>query len=85
MCNECPAVKCEEGYCGICKFRKLEELFPAEFRLWVENLMRLHGWRKAGYTIGEHELEFEDWQALAVITRWFEVKDIEAAMPREPA
>ena len=48
----------------------------------MENLTRLYTWNKAGYDLGEEGLGFEDWQALAVITRYYEVKDLEAAMPR---
>ncbi|HZL56926.1 MAG TPA: hypothetical protein VFC21_07585 [Bryobacteraceae bacterium] len=74
-----------EGYCRICKFRKLEARFPWEFRVWAQNLTRLHSWQKAGYDLSEEGLTFGDWQALAVVRRFYEVKDIEAAMPRQQA
>ena len=76
-------MKCDEGYCGVCKFRKLEDRFPEEFRGWIGNLNRLHAWRKAGSDLTAEELGFEDWQALATITRFYEVRDIEATIPKQ--
>lgn len=61
----------------MCPFRKFDELYPREFREWISNITRLYTWRKAGYEIRD-ELSFEDWQALAFIARWYEVKDLEA-------
>jgi hypothetical protein len=43
----------------------------------VANLTRLYLWRKAGYAIAPDELDADQWDALAAITRWYEVKDIE--------
>lgn len=63
--------------------RRLDAIYPAEFRAWVEDLVRLHNWRKAGYVITE-ELCAEQWDALALITRWFEVRDAEAQMAQSP-
>jgi hypothetical protein len=37
---------------------------------------------KAGYPVDRDELRPCDWQGLAVITRYYEVKDIEAATRR---
>lgn len=51
----------------------------------MANLTRLYTWHKAGYELDGEGLGFEDWQALAVITRFYEVKDLEAAMPKAPA
>jgi hypothetical protein len=62
--------------------RPLEKKFPLEFREWLANLQRLYLWSKAGYTIPNEMLDFEQWQALAVLTRYYEVKDIEAQIPR---
>lgn len=59
--------------------RRYDALYPAEFRAWVEDLIRLHNWRKAGYVITD-ELSAEQWNAIALITRWFEVRDAEAQM-----
>jgi hypothetical protein len=84
-CNECPSThRDEEGYCGVCRFRKIEARFPVDFRLWFDNLARLYQWRKAGYSLDSEGLGFQDWQALATITRFYEVKDIEAQIPRAP-
>ncbi len=80
-CAECPAGENdhdEEGYCSVCKLKSLEYRFPTEFREWVANLERLYLWVKAGYPLRAYELEFEGWQALAMITRYREVKDFEA-------
>mgnify|MGYP005868104013 FL=1 len=65
--------------------RPLERKFPAEFREWVANLTRLYLWRKAGYPLAAEDLEFEEWQALAIITRHYEVKDFEALMRAQSA
>jgi hypothetical protein len=64
----------------MCKLRALELRFPAEFREWVNNLIRLWSWRKAGYSLEQEGLDFNQWQALSYITRHFEVKDLEAQM-----
>ncbi|MGE5487571.1 MAG: hypothetical protein ACM3ZB_07095 [bacterium] len=64
----------------MCKLKPLERRFPAGFREWVANLERLYLWRKAGYPLQANDLEFEAWQALAMITRYHEVKDLEALM-----
>ncbi len=56
--------------------------YPAEFREWVNNLIRLHYWRKAGYDINREGLGWQEWQALAVISRYFEVKDLEAMVQK---
>lgn len=48
----------------------------------MAGLIRLHNWRKAGYPISADELTAEGWDALALITRWYEVKDLEAAAPK---
>lgn len=74
----------ECGYCSICKLRPLEERWPADFREWVANLIRLHLWRKAGYALDREPLDFGDWQALALITRFYEVKDLECLIQRPP-
>lgn len=68
----------EEGYCGVCKLRKLHDRFPFEFRAWVENLKRLYLWQKAGYPLAVDELTFADMNALAQLSRYYEVKDQEA-------
>ena len=85
-CGECPddigREHSEDGYCEVCPLRALDERFPAEFRAWVAGLIRLHNWRKAGYPISADELSAEGWDALALITRWYEVKDLEASVPR---
>ena len=85
-CRECPDEIGKEhspdGYCEVCPLRALDAQFPAEFREWVSGLIRLHNWRKAGYSISADELTSEGWDALALITRWYEVKDLEAAAPR---
>lgn len=87
-CGECPALRTgdldEEGYCPVCPMRRLDARYPAEFRAWVGNLLRLHNWRKAGYVITE-ELSAAQWDALALITRWCEVRDAEAQMAQAPA
>lgn len=44
------------------------------------NLQRLYLWREAGYVIEREELDFDQWQALATITRWHEVQDVEATL-----
>jgi hypothetical protein len=80
-CAECPAGSNDhddEGYCSVCKLRPLERRFPAEFREWIANLERLYLWVKAGYPLQANDLEWEAWQGLAMITRWHEVKDLEA-------
>lgn len=86
-CRECPSRRTgdldEEGYCPVCPMRRYDTLYPAEFRAWVGDLIRLHNWRKAGYAISE-ELSAEQWDALALITRWFEVRDVEAQMGQLP-
>ncbi len=69
-----------DGYCEVCLLRALDLKFPLDFREWVSNLIRLHNWRKAGYPIPQDELDYEGWQALAWVTRWFELKDLEARM-----
>lgn len=69
----------------MCKLRPLEERFPEEFRLWIGNLTRLQQWHKAGYSLEKEGLSFEDWTALAIITRFYEVRDLEAAIPRAPS
>ncbi len=46
----------------------------------MANLTRLYLWRKAGYPLAPDDLSFEDWQALAIITRHYEVKDFEAVL-----
>jgi hypothetical protein len=82
-CNQCRSPERDhdaEGYCSVCKLRPLEQKFPAEFRAWVTNLTRLYLWRKAGYPLAADELSFEEWGALAIITRWYEVKDTEAML-----
>lgn len=87
-CSGCPARRTgdldEEGYCPVCPMRRLDALYPAEFRAWAGDLVRLHNWRKAGYAITE-ELSAAQWDALALITRWFEVRDAEAQMAQSPA
>lgn len=65
----------------MCKRRKLDERFPAEFRGWVENLKRLYLWHKAGYSMDRENLSFEQWDALARITRFYEVRDLQSIMP----
>lgn len=85
ICDECPVEeesRDECGYCEVCKFRPIEERFDTTFRLWVANLTRLHLWRAAGYPLRANELDFEEWNALALITRFYEVRDKEAAIPR---
>jgi hypothetical protein len=80
-CGECeaPAIdRDEDGYCSICKLKPLEERFSLYFRAWVENLRRLYVWRNAGYRIPNEMLDFEQWEALAVISRYHQVKDAEA-------
>lgn len=62
----------------MCKLKSLEYQFPAEFREWVANLERLYLWVKAGYPLRANDLEWDAWQALAMITRYREVKDLEA-------
>ncbi|HVW07300.1 MAG TPA: hypothetical protein VHC90_01890 [Bryobacteraceae bacterium] len=37
-------------------------------------------WLKAGFRA--EGLSYEDWQALATITRFYEVKDLEALVPK---
>jgi hypothetical protein len=69
----------------VCKLRPLERRFPADFREWIANLERLYLWRKAGYPLRANDLEWEAWQALAIITRYHEVKDLEAMIPRQQA
>ena len=64
----------------MCKLRALELRFPPEFRGWIENLTRLWLWGKAGYPLDREALSFEDWQALAEISRFYEVKDIDAQL-----
>jgi hypothetical protein len=82
-CDECPAaIRDDDGYCGVCKLRALEERFPLDFRAWISNLTRLSQWGKAGYPLGEEGLNYEDWQALATIRRFYEVKDLEALASR---
>ncbi len=65
----------------MCKLRAIEERFPEDFRAWLSNLTRLQQWHKAGYPMDREELSYEDWQALATITRFYEVKDLEALRP----
>lgn len=60
--------------------RRLDSLFPPDFREWIDNLTRLYNWRQAGYAIPPDELTFEGWNVLALITRWYEMKDAEARM-----
>jgi hypothetical protein len=55
--------------------RAIDERFPHEFRGWVENLKRLFLWRRAGYQIPRDELTFDQWTALATITRHYELKE----------
>ncbi|MFB3828961.1 MAG: hypothetical protein ACE15B_19500 [Bryobacteraceae bacterium] len=81
-CAECPAEKGEDGYCEVCKTRPLEEKFSADFRAWVENLQRLYLWHKAGYALESEGLSFEEWQVLGYLTRYYELKDLEALAPR---
>lgn len=59
----------------------LDERFPAPFRAWVENLKRLYLWHKAGYSLDSEDLTFDEWTALAYITRHYELKDLQAIMP----
>jgi len=70
----------DDGYCSVCKLRPLNARFPEAFREWVNNLIRLYLWHKAGYQIESEELDFEQWQTLAEITRYYEVKDAEAML-----
>lgn len=88
-CSKCPyQLKGEEDKCKdgkgrpICKLGPIEQMFSEPFREWVANLTRIHGWVKAGYRLSPNELSYEEWDALAVITRWYEVKDIQASIPR---
>ncbi len=69
----------------MCKLRELDKRFPVEFRGWLDNLTRPNLWRKTGYPIGRDELSFDEWQALAVITRYYEVTDLEAQVPAPQA
>jgi hypothetical protein len=71
----------EWGYCSICKLRPLEEKYPNEFRSWIENLKRLYSWHKAGYSLDSEDLTFEDWGVLAFLTRYYDLKDLQAIMP----
>jgi len=68
-----------DGYCTPCRLRRIDARFPQEFREWISNLTRLFLWRKAGYNLDSEPLSFEDWAALAEITRYYAVKDAEAA------
>ncbi len=70
-----------EGYCGICKFRSLEQQFPPDVRAWVDNLTRLYLWRRAGYSLDREELDFKDWQGLAGVTRCFDAREAQSAAP----
>jgi hypothetical protein len=76
VCENCPVVEVlEDGFCGMCKYRELDQTYTPEWRAWIDNLLRLWAWSEAGYRI-EDELEFEDWQALAVIGRHYKMKDL---------
>lgn len=66
----------------MCRARSNVERFPDEFRLWIGELERLHWWVKAGYPLDPAALEFVEMEALAMLTRFREVRDIEAQMPR---
>lgn len=61
--------------------RAIDERYPAEFRAAVENLKRLYLWHKAGYSLDSEGLTFGEWGMLAAITRYFELKDLQAIMP----
>lgn len=68
-----------DGYCTACRLRRIDARFPQEFREWISNLTRLFLWKKAGYDVNQEPLSYEDWNALAEITRYYTVKDAEAA------
>ncbi len=46
----------------------------------MNNLVRLFLWRKAGYPLENEALDYQQWQGLATITRYYEVKDAEAML-----
>jgi len=48
--------------------------------MWVENLKRLYLWQKAGYPLQADDLSYTEMHALAMVTRWYEVKDQEAVI-----
>jgi hypothetical protein len=86
-CRQCPTAEAdrdEDGYCSLCKRRSIEERFPVEFVGWAENLKRLWKWKKAGYDLGCEELSWWDWEALSYITRYYEMRDLQAALPTTP-
>jgi hypothetical protein len=76
VCENCPATEVlEDGFCGMCKYRELDQTYTAEWKAWIENLQRLWAWSEAGYVIQE-PLEFEDWEVLAVIARHYKARDM---------
>jgi len=42
--------------------------------------VRLFLWHKAGYSLDNEALDYQQWQGLAAITRYYEVKDAEAML-----
>jgi hypothetical protein len=83
-CRKCEASELDRdefGYCSICKRRPIEQRFPVEFRTWFENLKRLWLWHRAGFPLDAEPLSVSDWAALAYITRYYEVKDLQALVP----
>ncbi len=77
MCETCPSAEVlDDGLCGNCKFRSLDQTYTEEWRQWMDNLQRLWLWSEAGYDIRDEDLSFDDWQALAVIARHFKMRDL---------
>lgn len=65
----------------MCKTRPLEQRFSPEFRAWVANLTRLYQWHKAGYSLDSEGLNFDEWNCLALLTTWYDMKALAAVMP----
>ena len=80
-CERCPererGVVQEDGRCGMCRMRPLLKFTP-EFRGWVDQMLRLWHWRRAGYQITE-EIGYEGWAAQVEIEQWFEQAKAKAA------
>ena len=76
-----------DGFCAKCKMAGelkdgcrsvgLEERFPAEFRGWVNELMRITNWKDAGFDIGTLDLGFEEWEALVTIRAFYAERERE--------
>lgn len=60
----------------------MEEQFPDEFREWVNAMVRYWLLGRAGFDLMRLDLPSGDWRAIAEINRYYEVKDLEATIPR---